>query len=274
MLVDIVIPVYSALERLQETIAELERFTNRDGFGLFLIDDCSPIWKDLDTELAYSYFRNDKNLGFGRSCNIGASKGNSPIICFLNSDVLVTTGWLQNAIHWFSDQEVGVVGARLIYPESSEYGRFGYIQHAGIARNADGIPYHPHAKRKMDCPEVMVVREVNAVTGALLFTRRDVFEELGGFSSYLIKSTFEDVDYCWKVRDAGFKIIYDPKVLAYHYLNSSGAHAFSNRNLRKLLRCWGNLGSDEDLFDLRETDKRKLQIQSITTGWGTEEVRA
>ncbi len=264
--IDIIIPVYGALDKLGETLAHLEEFTSPDDFNLFIIDDAGPEWEPPQTSLKYFYHRNERNIGFGRTLNFGAQLGSSSLICFLNSDCLVTQNWLSNMVRWFNDKEVGVVGARLVFPKGSLHGRPGRIQHAGVARMNGGIPYHPHMHEASDLPVVMRTREVNAVTGALLMTRRDLFEELEGFSTIFIQSAFEDVDYCWRVREKGFKVIYDPEVLAFHYVNSSGAHAMSGRNLRKLLGRWGGLESDENLFDIGEDNKRKLPVSRIRAG--------
>jgi len=262
-LIDIDVPVYGALAKLGETLAHLEAFTPFD-FNLFIIDDAGPEWVPPQTSLKYTYHRNERNMGFGRTLNFGARLGTSPLICFLNSDCLVTQDWLPNMVRWFEDKEVGVVGARLVFPKGSLHGRPGRIQHAGVARMDGGIPYHPHMHEVADLPPVMKKKEVNAVTGALLMTRRSLFEELE-FSTIFLGSAFEDVDYCWRVREKGFKVIYDPEVLAFHYVNSSGAHALSGRNLRKLLNRWKGLKSDEGLFDIGEDNKRELPISRIRT---------
>ena len=265
---NVIIPVYGALDKLEEALAHLEEFTNSDDFNLFIIDDAGPEWKPPPTSLNYTYYRNEKNLGFGRTLNLGAQLGTAPLICFLNSDCLVALNWFPNMVRWFEDPEVGVVGARLLFPKGSLHGRPGRIQHAGIARTSQGLPYHPYMNEWGDIPAVMKAKEINAVTGALLMTRRSLFEELGGFSTIFLQSAFEDVDYCWRVREKGFKVIYDPEVLAFHYVNSSGAHAMSGRNLRKLLARWKGLESDEDLFDIRE-----LSISRVRTGEDSRGIR-
>src|SRR5690606_31856279 len=82
--------------------------------------------------------------------------------------------------------------------------------------------YHAFIGWSQDNPKVNQERELQAVTGAVFMTRRDTFNTFAGFDSKWGKWTFEDLDYCFMVREYEYKIINTPNDVAYHYTNASG----------------------------------------------------
>ena len=257
-LVDIVIPIYGAEKFLRNCLFNLFRST-KIPFELYLIDDCSPgdnikkifskilVWNDERIHL----IQNKSNLGFGQSNNRAARRGNSPFILFLNSDTEPQDSFLELMLLNFLDPLVGIVGPKLIFPKGSIRGKENTIQHAGVARDKRGWPYHIFWQKDRDDPIVNIRREINCVTGACLLIRRDLFQEFKGFDPRFEIGAWEDVDLCWGARKAGWKIIYEPLAESYHYCGGSGfeiTHRKSDSNKKKLLRKWGNLGSDEYLF--------------------------
>lgn len=257
-LVDIIIPVYGAEKLLQDCLFNLYRST-RIPFNLYQVNDCSPgsgvnkifdkisKWNDKTIHL----INNESNLGFGQSNNLAAKKGNSPFILFLNSDTIPQDSFLELMMLNFLDPLVGIVGPKLVFPKGSTQGKEETIQHAGVARDKRGWPYHIFSGKDKNDPRANKRREVNCVTGACLLIRRDLFWDLGGFDSRYKVGAWEDVDLCWSVRKTGWKVIYEPLAELYHYCGGSGfdtTHRESSVNKVKLLKKWGNLGSDEHLF--------------------------
>ena len=142
-------------------------------------------------------------FNFSRMCNRAAEASSSDYLCFLNDDMEpLSSDWLNRMMTAAeSASDVGAVGAKLLYPD-------GTIQHAGvtvgafraghIGRYATANPYWPWLNHD---------REVTAVTGACLLTRRRTFEELGGFDeSY--PTNYSDVDYCLRARKAGLRVLF------------------------------------------------------------------
>ncbi len=257
-LVDIIIPIYGAGNFLRECLVNLYRST-KIPFNLFLVDDCSPGneiakifdkvtgWKDERVHL----IQNRRNLGFGQSNNRAARNGSSPFVLFLNSDTIPQDSFLELMLLNFIDPTVGVVGPKLIFPKGSSRGKENTIQHAGVARDKKGWPYHVFYQMDKDDPKVNVRREINCVTGACLLIRRNLFQEIGGFDPQYEIGAWEDVDLCWTARKKGWKVVYEPLAEVYHYCGGSGfkiTHRKSDSNKIKLLKKWGNLGSDENLF--------------------------
>lgn len=252
---DIVIPVYNAGDLLAGCwISLLE--TLRVPHRIYLGDDCSveedaqQILQQIADSGKACVTHNTEQLGFGPNCNAIAARGQGDIICFLNADTIATPGWDLAIRQEFSNPQVGIVGAKLIYP-AARADRANTIQHAGIARNRHGDPYHIYRKLPMDYPRANRRLEINAVTGACLAIRRDIFESIDGFDTRYIGGNYEDVDLCWTVRDLGYLVVYQPAAVLYHYEHGSGlewTNAYASPNRQRLFDKWGNLGSDEYLF--------------------------
>lgn len=182
---------------------------------------------------------NKTNLGFAKACNQGARAASNEFILFLNNDVEVQPGWLSSLIlTLLEDSEVAVVGSKLLYPD-------GKIQHAGVITVDDRghdhpiSPWHVYIGHDGTLPQANIPREYAAVTAACLLTRKSIFEKLGGFDeSY--RNGYEDVDYCYKVGTAGYKIIYRPESVAIHYESQSGPERFTyeDANFAKLVSKW------------------------------------
>ena len=265
-LVDIIIPVYREPDLLKRCVESvLETTANA---RLFLIDDCSPgseiqtLFRHWDGHPRISLLQTPSNQGFIGTTRLGASIGKAPYILFLNSDTeALAPGWLTKLLP--SDEKIGIVGARLLYPKETPGPLAGTIQHAGVGRNAKGIPYHPFLGWPADAPEANTPRKVNAVTGACFLVRRDLWDQLEGWDPRFGKGVYEDVDFCWRARQAGFMVSYEPNVSLYHHESASrgpdGRHLLNEHtldNLKLLLDKWGSLESDEDIFYGETTYRR------------------
>lgn len=225
-LVDIIIPVFGRFDLLQRCIDALPASANGILYKIILVDNCSPIKEEADkfySQLDKNIIaiRNKKNLGFPRACNQGASKGKSPLIFLLNSDVILEPETLKNMVLAMDDPNVGVVGAKLIFPEGTQSGPENRIQHVGLATNIRGEWEHLFIGWKPDNPKALAVRDVLAVTGAALMTRRNLYAQLGGFDEIYGAGTYEDVDYCLKVRLLGKNVIIEQSAVGWHYTNAS-----------------------------------------------------
>jgi len=159
----------------------------------------------------------ENRSGFSGACNCGASAAKAPRILFLNQDVLLqTSGSLARMVETLdSDQNIGCVGARLLYPDGS-------IQHMGMTwkRNPTlgGLRLNHHIYKGIDpsCVDISDAVDVPAVTGACLLCRKDDFEKVGRFDSTFILGDFEDSDLCLRVRQLGMRVVCDNKAVFIH----------------------------------------------------------
>ena len=137
------------------------------------------------------------------------------ILLFLNDDMIcLTPDWDARLAGQLGRPEIGLVGARLLYPDRS-------VQHAGIAINEDGLTAHEGSGEPADSglyrDRTLLVHEAAVLTGAFLACRQSVFAELGGFDAQRYAITSGDADFCLRVAATGRSVLYDPLLTWVHY---------------------------------------------------------
>lgn len=168
---------------------------------------------------------NKKEFNYSSLINYGVKNAKGEYVLQLNNDTkLLTPNWLETFIGYAQNEEIGAVGARLYFEDKS-------IQHAGIAYGLSGIagnllvnlPYGKHAYFGREA----ATRNVSAVTGACLFARKDIYEKVNYMDEESFKVAFNDVDFCLKILEKGYRIVYNPYVELVHYESKSRGYEIS-----------------------------------------------
>lgn len=159
--------------------------------------------------------RHPGEFNFSEINNRAAAEATGEILLFLNNDTeVLSADWLDRARALLSLPDVGMVGAKLLYPD-------GTLQHFGVnLGTADHrVASHAHLGLGRNDPgyfsKARLLQQFSAVTAACMFVRREVFEAVGGFDPQL-RIAYNDVDLCLKVRRAGYKIVADPEIELIH----------------------------------------------------------
>jgi GT2 family glycosyltransferase len=139
----------------------------------------------------------------------------SPFVLMLNDDItVIDPGWLRAMVEIAQRPDVGIVGAKLLYPDDT-------IQHAGVVLGPFAGSVHVFKRLPGDNPGYFdlpdVVRNVSAVTFACALIDRAVFETIGGLDEVNLPVAFNDTDFCLRTREAGFEVIYTPHACLYHH---------------------------------------------------------
>ena len=216
--VSIIIPVFNQLEYTHACLASLQAVQEQPTFEVIVVDDCST---DGTPEVMAQtrglvYLRNDSNSGFIASCNTGAKTARGKYLVFLNNDTLVKPGWLTALLDTFKEElRAGIVGSKLLYPD-------GRLQEAGgiIWRDASGWNYG-----KFDDPgkpEYNYLRDVDYCSAAALMIPKALFESAGGFDSRYAPGYYEDTDLAFKIRQAGYRVLYQPLSEVIHHEGATG----------------------------------------------------
>jgi GT2 family glycosyltransferase len=237
----LVIPVMNRVDLTRQCLAALSASTPSHLYEVVVVDNGSTdeTAAFLRRARAAGVLRavfNGENLGFGKACNIGASLARGGSVVLLNNDTIPGNGWLEALLEVAQDETVGIVGSRLLYPD-------GRLQHAGIALNEQGLPFHVHRHEPAEFAPALVQREYPAVTGASMLLRREVYEQLGGFDE-AFQMYVEDVDLCLRAWDAGLRVVYCPKSLLVH-LESASVTDLARRD-EQVRTGWGLLRSRWD----------------------------
>jgi GT2 family glycosyltransferase len=187
--------------------------------------------------------RNAANLGFVRNCNRGAQLARGEFLLFLNDDAAVAPGALRSMLQVFeADARAGAVGAKLVYPD-------GRLQEAGAIVWRDGTAWNHGRGDDPARPEYNYLREADYCSAACLMLPRSLFRDLGGFDELFAPAYCEDTDLCFKVREAGLRVYYQPAAEVVHFegvshgtdVKGDGVKRHQVENQAKLRTRWANV---------------------------------
>jgi GT2 family glycosyltransferase len=222
-LVTVIIPSKDRLNLLRACTESLFRKTAYPNFELVVVDNGSEAEDTFDyyQELQAAYPDRVRVLScpgefnYSAMNNLAAREARGKYLVLLNNDtVIIQPEWLDTLMTYGQRPEVGVVGARLIYPDSK-------IQHAGIVLGMLRIADHPYIGNAMDDPgylgRAQCDQNYSAVTGACLLIRKSVFNEVGGLDAERLRVSYNDVDLCLKARERGYEIVWTPHAVVVHH---------------------------------------------------------
>jgi len=244
--VTVVIPTRDRLHLLQECFELLNDTVNWHHVRLIIVDDHS---RDADAKRFLETIQRRPELrckvvrpadasapfNYSHLVNLALPHVETPLILHFNNDVnALESGWLEEMVGWFTSPDVGVVGAKLIYPDRS-------LNHTGIVVGPHGgLADTPFAKvMETDVPAVewhSAAREVAAVTGACLLTRTDLYKQLNGFDETQLGVAYNDVDYCLRAGAAGYRVIYTPQAKLMHWGSATRGVTFDEDEHLAFLR--------------------------------------
>lgn len=220
--VSIMIPNKDAIDTLKVCINSILKLTTYNNFEILIIENNSTeketfeyykkIQKDSRIRVV---FYPEKIFNYSGIINYGVKNAEGEFVVQLNNDTeLCTPDWLEKFIGFAQREDVGAIGGRLYYPDGS-------IQHAGIVVGICGLAANmltnlPKGHHGYFAKEGLT-QNMSAITGACLFSRKSVYEEVGYMDEENFVVAFNDVDFCLKIREIGKKVIYYPFVEFIHY---------------------------------------------------------
>jgi len=248
-LVSIVIPTAGTLKEVggaptdlvAQAVASVIGKTTWRNYEIVLVADEAGLQPSTIRALEGSRYRVVRHrapgpFNFSRKVNEGVAAAEGEHVVLFNDDLEAIDGeWMSAMLEYSQDPEVGAVGAQLMYPD-------GRLQHVGMLLGVAGIAAHAFHQHPGTVTgyfgSVIGPRNYSAVTGACLMSRRAVFLEAGGFDE-AFPIDFNDVDFCLRLRRAGYRIVYTPYARLFHHESASfGARQQHPGGIAEMKRRW------------------------------------
>ena len=251
--VTILIPFKDQLELTRGCVDRILAGTTYAAYRIVLIDNWSVdaqtrAWlSDIALDARVRVIRLEEPFNFSALNNRAAEQVESDYLLFLNNDVHIQqTDWLRLMVNEaLVDPHVGIVGAKLLYPDQT-------VQHGGVLLGLGGVAVHAFRALHKDAPgyasRAVCAQDMSAVTGACMLCRADAFRAVGMFDETHLAVAFNDVDLCLRIGRAGYRIVMTPAVVALHHESISRGSDFAPHHLPRfygenqvMMDRWGAL---------------------------------
>ena len=223
--VSILIPVRNGQALFKTCIESIRSRTTYPDYEILVIDNGSdePAMLDylrgLGTEPRLRILRDPRPFNYSALNNAAAAAASGEVLALLNSDIEVRSpGWLEELVALALLPGTGAVGACLWYPDDT-------LQHGGVVLGIKGVAAHAPRRLRRDerqaHPRVFCRRTVSAVTGACLVVRRDRYAQAGGLNAAALAVAFNDIDFCLRLKQSGYRNLWTPLAELYHHESAS-----------------------------------------------------
>ncbi|MBU8544295.1 MULTISPECIES: glycosyltransferase family 2 protein [Roseomonadaceae] len=242
-LVSIIIPTRDRADLLGPCIEGILHRTDHQALEILLVDtgstedDALALLRRLEAEPRIRLLHRPGPFNWSATNNQAVTESKGEVLLFLNNDTLVTQpGWLGELAGQARRPGIGVVGARLLYPD-------GRLQHGGVALGPEGRATHIQRFAAGTDPgylsQLAVVRDVGAVTGACMAMSRAAFDALGGFEAEHLTLEWSDIEICIRARAHGYRVLYTPHAELLHLESATRADAGSAERIARFQREQG-----------------------------------
>jgi O-antigen biosynthesis protein len=227
--VTLVVPTRNARTLVETCVRSVRRLTRYPSYEVHLVDngsdapDALAAFATLARTGEVVLHRDPRPFNFSALNNAAVSRTDADVVCLLNNDIeALHPEWLEEMVSVALQPGVGAVGAKLLYPD-------GRIQHGGVLVGLHGAADHAYAGAPGNAAgyarQLLVRREVSAVTAACLVVRRALYLEVGGLDEDAFPVSFNDVDFCLKLRARGYRNVWTPHARLVHHESASRGKA-------------------------------------------------
>lgn len=240
-LISIIIPTKDHADILEKCLKSIYDLSTYSNYEIIVIDNNSEeketfeLLKKYNKKKNFSYKRIECEFNYSYLNNEAVKLAKGDYVVLLNNDIeIITPNWLELMLGYASLDHVGVVGAKLLFPDDT-------IQHAGIIMGKGGLAGHAHYGKSKNyiSPqyELKIPYDVSACTAACLMVSKEKFNEVKGLEEKL-KVAFNDVDFNLKLLDKGYNNIFLPNVLLYHYESKSRGLDTTSEKQKRFVQEW------------------------------------
>jgi O-antigen biosynthesis protein len=259
-MVSLLIPTRDKKEITEVAVRSIIDKTTYRKFEIIILDNGSVKAETLGwfaaiqiQEARIRVVRYDHPFNYSAINNFGVQHARGEVIGLVNNDVeVISPDWLTEMVMHASRPEIGCVGAKLYYPDDT-------IQHAGVILGVGGVAGHSHQYFNRDAPgyfsHLKVIQNLSAVTAACLVVRKEIYEAVNGLDEDNLKVAFNDVDFCIRVREAGYRNIWTPYAELFHHESKSRGHedttekqARFKAEIEYMKDKWGNILNSDPFY--------------------------
>ncbi|MDR3737186.1 MAG: glycoside hydrolase family 99-like domain-containing protein [Acidobacteriaceae bacterium] len=286
-LVTLIVPTRDKVDLLRQCVDGILDQTDYQNIELLIIDNNST------EQETFSYFTKLKNrdrvrvinyagaFNYSAINNFGVRHAHGTLIGLINNDIkVIEPHWLSEMVSHALRPEVGAVGAKLYYGNDT-------IQHAGVITGINGVGNHIYKNLPRSHPgyfgRLHLVQNLSAVTAACLITRSEIFEEVGGLDEINLAVAFNDVDFCLRIREKGYLIVWTPAAELYHLESASRGSDMApdkierfRREVSYMIGHWGKTLTSDPYYNpnltLESTNYDLAFPPRIEKPWGAKNV--
>jgi len=267
-LVSILIPTRDGYDILQKCIQSIIEKTTYTNYEIVVLNNgtiCKKTltyFKTIEKHDKVRVLAYDKPFNYSEINNYGVSKSRGDIIALVNNDIEVVNGnWLDEMVSHARRKEIGAVGAKLYYDE-------GNIQHGGVVLGIGGVAGHAHKHFAHDAhgyfSRLKIVQNYSAVTAACLVVRKELFYEVGGLDEENLTIAFNDVDFCLKLQEKGYRNLWTPYAELNHHESKSRGMEDTEKKKRRfeqevtyMINKWDQTLKNDNYYNKNLTKKHE-----------------
>lgn len=240
-LVSLLIPTRDRRALTETAVRSIVDCSTYTHFEILILDNGSVEQETLDffaqiqqEDSRVRVLRYDHPFNYSAINNFGVRHAKGAIIGLVNNDIeVINPDWLTEMVSHCMRPEIGCVGAKLYYSNDT-------IQHGGVILGIGGVAGHSHKQYPRHHPgyfsRLLLTQNLSAVTAACLLIRKNIYEEVAGLDEENLHVAFNDVDFCLKVREAGYRNLWTPYAELYHYESISRGAEDSPEKLARFAR--------------------------------------
>lgn len=275
-LVSLVIPTRDAADLVRQCINSILARTAYGNYEIILVDngstdpDALAYFQSLAELPGFRVIRDDREFNYSALNNLAVQQAQGQIVGLINNDIeVISEDWLGEMVSIAVQPGVGAVGARLWYPDHT-------LQHGGVLLGVGGVANHAHRLRVPGDPgyfgRSQLIQSFSAVTAACLLIRKDRFEAVGGLNEVDLKVAFNDVDFCLRLREAGFRNVWTPYAELFHHESATRGQDLSPEKRARfvseveyMMRTWGHLFERDPAYNPNLT--LDIHAQDFSLAW-------
>jgi len=273
-LVSLIIPTRNGLHLIRQCIESIVQKTIYPNYEIIVVDNDSDdpevleYFASLGQDSRIRVIRDDRPFNYSALNNAAVAQAKGELVGLINNDIeVIDLGWLSEMVSLAMQSGVGAVGAKLLYPNNT-------LQHGGVLLGVGGVAGHANKYAPQPCYgqfcRTRLVGSFSAVTAACLLIRKSIYLEVGGLNEKDLTIAFNDVDFCIRVREAGYRNVWTPFAELYHHESATRGtednpekQARFSSEVNYMLQRWGDLLTTDPAYNPNLT----LEHENFGLAW-------